>query len=171
MRIRSRRGFTLVEMIVAVVLTAAVIAAACTVLYLGTSSFHTGTENAVNQQKAALAESYLQRYASTAFTLSPSNEEGSDGILFSLANGVLTIRRQTAPGGAMQTVAAIDGIRGMELKIDDGTLNYTIVSADGTYRLAGGIVLNNFQGGSVENLPNESDSSLFLGMTSSEAAP
>lgn len=68
MNTHSHKGMTLVELIVVVAFTAVVIAAACMVLYVGSHSFQSGTSNAVNQQKVTLAESYLQQYASTAFT-------------------------------------------------------------------------------------------------------
>lgn len=167
MKLYSQKGMTLVELIVAVAFTAVVIAAACMVLYFGSHIFQSGTSNAASQQEATLAESYLQHYASTAFTLSPANDGTSDGIVFSFSGDTLNIRKQTVTGGTPTTaqVASIDGISKIELSVQDKVLNYTIVSADQSYKLQGGIVLNNFQSGNAEDLAPGSGSVLFLTLT------
>ena len=170
MKLHSRKGFTLVELIVAVVFTAVVIAAACSVLYLGADTFKNGTANAVNQQKATLAETYLQRYASTAFTVSSSNDGTSDGIVFKLVDGTLNISKQTAGAATMESVASIDGIKQIQLTIVDGTLNYAIATADGTYTLTGGIVLNNIESSSVADLTGQDSIILFFGTKSASAS-
>jgi prepilin-type N-terminal cleavage/methylation domain-containing protein len=164
---RSRKGFTLVELIVAVAFTAVVITAACSVLYLGANSFKTSTVNAVNQQKAALAESYLQRYASTAAVTASKADAKNDGVIFSLAGGTLNIKEQTVSGTVVSfnPVATIDGIGKIGLKIENGSLNYTIVSSDAACTLRGGIVMNNWKGGEVADLTGDNSVLLFLGKT------
>lgn len=164
MKLRSKKGMTLVELIVAVAFTAVVIAAACMVFYFGSHSFQSGTSNAVNQQKATLVESYLQQYASTAFTFSSTDDRSTQGAIFSFSDGTLNIRSRTVSGGSTVTsqVASIDGISKIELNIQDKMLNYNIISADQTYTLKGGIVLNNYQSGDVENLTPGGGSVLFL---------
>lgn len=165
MKLRSRKGLTLVELIVAVAFTAVVIAAACAVLYLGAHSFKSGTSNAVNQQRATLTESYLQRYAATAFTVSSSNDGTSDGVVFALSGSTLNVQKQTVSNGVktMEPVVSVDGIARIKLNIVNGTLNYAIVSADETYTLEGGIVLNNVESGSVSDMTGENSTVLFFG--------
>jgi prepilin-type N-terminal cleavage/methylation domain-containing protein len=162
---QSRKGFTLVELIVAVAFTAVIITAACSMLYLGANSFKISTANAFNQQKAVLAETYLQKYASTAYTLSSANAGTDGGIIFTLTGSTLNISKQTVTDGAKTVgpVASIDGIGQIGLKIENGSLNYTIMSSDTTYTLRGGIVMNNFKGGAVGNLTGNNTIVLFLG--------
>lgn len=171
MNFRSRKGMTLVELIVAVAFTAVVIAAACMVLYVGAKSFQSGTTNAVNQQNCTLAESYLQRYASTAFSVSSSDDKSSDGVVFSLKGNTLKISGHTGSGSSAVTdeIASIDGIARVNLKIEDKVLNYAIVSADNSYTLSGGIVLNNYQTGAAQNLTADSESVLFLSKNNIDA--
>jgi hypothetical protein len=149
MRLRGKKGLTLVELIVAVAFTAVIIAAACSVLYLGVHVFQSGTSNAFGQQRAALAESYLQRYASTAFDVSSSVEEDADGVIFTVSDDTLTISRQTA--SSRTAVASVDGISQVEIQAEGGSLSYTIVTSDRGYRLSGGIVLNNAPAAMLEN--------------------
>lgn len=170
MNLRSRKGMTLVELIVAVAFTAVVIAAACMVLYFGAKSFKSGTSNAVNQQNTTLAEGYLQQYASTAFTLASSNDGTSNGTIFELSGSTLNIQKQTVSNGTSvkEQTASIDGIARVELSIQDNVLNYAIVSADESYTLRGGIVLNNYQSGDVEDLTPDHANALFLSSDSSK---
>lgn len=147
-KIQEKKGMTLVELIIAVAFTAIVIAAACTVLYLGGNFFKSGTANAVNQQKASLAETYLQRYASTAQQISDKNDTSTGGVVFTLSSGALHIDDKTAN----KSIAVIDGIGQVYLQIDGRLLNYRIVSKDGTYTLSGGVVLNNYQSGTASDL-------------------
>ncbi len=162
MKPRSKSGLTLVELIIAVAFTAVIIAAACMVFYFGSHSFQNGTVNAANQQNATLVESYLQQYASTAFTLSSTDDRSTQGAIFRFSDGTLNIQSRTTDGGTASQVASIDGFSKIELKIQDKVLNYTIISADQTYRLKGGIVLNNYQSGDVNNLIPGGSSVLFL---------
>lgn len=156
---------TLVELIIAVAFTAVVITAACTVLYLGANSFKSGTSNAVNQQNAALAESYMQRYASTAYTISSTVDTTVEGIVFTLSDSTLRIQKQTVSdsGTTLEPVVSLDGISQIGLKLESGVLKYTIVAADKTYSLEGGIVLNNNPSGSVPDSLGQSGAVLFFG--------
>ena len=165
MKMHSRKGFTLIELILAVALTAVIIVAACSVLFVGGSFFKSGTANAANQQKATLVESYLQRYASTASKASSTNDGKSAGIIFALKDGTLKISSQTVAGSTatVAPVASIDGIGQIGLNLDhNNSLNYTIVSVDNSYTLRGGIVMNNFGSGEVKNLPDTNGTVLFL---------
>ena len=162
MKLRGKKGLTLVELIVAVAFTAVIIAAACSVLYFGMHVFQSGTSNAFSQQKAALAESYLQRYAATAFEVSSSAEEDTDGVIFAVSDNTLTISRQTVSSRA--ALASVDGISQIEIQAEDGSLSYTIVSSDQTYRLSGGIILNNAPATELEKFTvSNKNSILFLG--------
>lgn len=148
MNLRSRKGMTLVELIVVVAFTAVIIGAACAVLYLGMHSFHGGTSDAFSQQKTTLAESYLQRYAATASGVSTAADGTANGVIFSISNNTLSIKKQTVTGGtsSQADIAEIDGISKISFSITNGSLNYTIYAADDSYKLNGGIVLNNSPG-------------------------
>lgn len=165
-KMHSKKGMTLVELIIAVAFTAIVIAAACTVLYLGGNFFKSGTANAASQQKATLAESYLQRYASTAFQLS-DKDVGSAGVAFTLSDGVLHMNQRTAAGSSVKT--NIDGISQVNLTIKGKLLTYSIVSKDAAYTLTGGIVTNNYSDSTADgikvDLNGVNSSCLFLGST------
>ncbi len=171
----SRKGMTLVELIIAVAFTAIVIAAACAVLFLGGNFFKSGTASAVNQQKAALAESYIQRYASTAFRLSPTKSADTNGIVFTLSDHVLHVNKQTVEKGtaAEQTVAAVDGIGQVQLQADGNILSYKIFSQDGTYTLSGSAVLNNYKSGNsdADDLTADSNNCLFMELTAPSEDP
>ncbi|WP_444659602.1 hypothetical protein ACRQV7_04340 [Caproiciproducens sp. R2] len=163
-KLRGKKGMTLVELIIAVAFTAIVIAAACAVLFLGGDFFKSGTVSAANQQKAALAETYIQRYASTAFQISSS--KGSDaGVVFTLSGNVLRVTKQPADGASPEELASIDGIGRVEFQVEGTLLSYTIISKDGTYRLAGGTVLNNCTGGDATDLTGNREECLFMDLT------
>lgn len=165
---RGKKGLTLVELIVAVAFTAVIIAAAVSAFYYASHTFQSGTATAVNQQKAALAESYFQRYGATAFALSPTEEQQKDGVFFSISAKKLSIVHQTVASGVKtrETVAAIDGISAIEISQVNRVLNYRIISADGAYTLSGGVVLNNVQAGNLqESLQN--GETLFFQLVSS----
>lgn len=55
----------------------------------------------------------------------------------------------------VKSVASIDGIARIPLRIEDGTLKYSIESEDGTYTITGGIALNNLESGEVKDLTPE----------------
>jgi hypothetical protein len=129
----------MVEMIVVVAFTAVIIGAACTVLYYGTQTFHSGTTNAFSQQKTTLAESYIQQYAVAATDFASSVDGGADGVIFSASGNVLHVKTQKISGGASSEVT-VDGISEIDFKMENGSLNYTIFAADDSYRLTGGIV-------------------------------
>ncbi|MGX8700251.1 hypothetical protein [Caproiciproducens sp.] len=165
-KLRGKKGMTLVELIIAVAFTAIVIAAACAVLFLGGDFFKSGTVSASNQQKTALAETYIQRYASTAFQISSS--KGSDaGVVFTLSDNVLRVTKQSADGA--EELASIDGIGRVEFRVEGTLLSYTIVSKDGTCRLAGGTVLNNCTGGDAADLTGDGEECLFMDLTAPES--
>lgn len=163
MNIRSRRGLTLVELIVAVTLTAVIIGGACSAFYLVSSSYQNGTLSASSQQKALLVENYLRKYAATAYSLSDSTQADKDGVTFAIANDTLTITEHTASSSKDKVIATVDGIQKIEFRADSSNyLNYTIKFPDTTYTFQGGIVMNNGSGneltGAVEN-----SNKLFLG--------
>lgn len=139
MKLRSRKGFTMVEMIVVVAFTAVIIGAACMILYFGTQTFHSGTANAFSQQKTTLAESYIQQYAVDATDVESTVDGGSNGVIFSVSGNVLHIKTQKISGGASSEVT-VDGISEIDFKMENGSLNYTIFAADDSYKLTGGIV-------------------------------
>lgn len=163
---QDKKGMTLVELIIAVAITAIVITAACTMLYLGGNFFRSGTASASNQQKAALAESYIQRYAATAFRLSPAKITDADGVAFTLSNHVLHIDQQTVKSGetSQKEIASVDGIGQVHFQADGKLLSYQIISQDGTYTLSGGTVMNNSVGDEAD-LTGEADGFLFMDLT------
>ncbi|HEX2939197.1 MAG TPA: prepilin-type N-terminal cleavage/methylation domain-containing protein, partial [Ruminiclostridium sp.] len=134
MRIRSAKGFTLVELIVAVSLTAVVIGGACSVFYLVSASFKNGTVSASSQQKALLVENYLQKYAATADSVQAGTADTIEnstkdkaGIVFSITNDILTIKEHTVSSSTYKTIVTVDGIRRIDFSIDRAnSLNYTV---------------------------------------------
>ncbi len=142
MKLYSRKGVTLVELIVVVAFTAVIIGAACMVLYYGTQTFHSGTTNAFSQQKTTLAESYIQQYAAVATDVSDSVNAGEDGVIFSITGHSLHVKTQKTSGGSPSEVS-VDGISEIDFKMQDSSLNYTIFAADDSYKLTGGIVPSN----------------------------
>ena len=168
MNLRSKKAFTLVELIVAVALTAVIIIAACSVLYLGANTFKSGTTNAFNQQKATLVETYLQKYAATASTVNAGDAAKGSGTVFAFQeDGTLKISKQTVSDSktTVESIALIDGIDKIEFSVGNDSLNYTIVSADDTYKLVGGIVMNNYESGTAEEINRTNGKTLLLGTT------
>lgn len=161
---RSRKGLTLVELILAVAFTAVIIAAAVAALYFAQNTFKSGSVNAVNQQKATLAETYFQRYGSTAYDVSTSESQTTQGIFFSVAGNRLTVRRQKLQGGikTVENLALIDGISRVEITVQNRTMNYRIVSEDNSYTLSGGLVVNNLTHPISQNVTLQNDAVLFL---------
>lgn len=141
MKLRSRKGVTLVELIVVVAFTAVIIGAASMVLYYGTQTFHSGTSNAFSQQKTTLAESYIQQYAAVATDVSNSADAGVDGVIFSITGNTLHVKTQRTDGSRKEVT--VDGISEIDFKMQDGSLNYTIFAEDSSYKLTGGIVPSN----------------------------
>jgi prepilin-type N-terminal cleavage/methylation domain-containing protein len=164
MRIRSAKGFTLVELIVAVSLTAVVIGGACSMFYLVSASFKNGTVSASSQQKALLVESYLQKYAATAYSLNDSKHYDKDGVTFSIVGDKLTIEEHAASTSPDKTVATVDGIKKIDFSAGSAnSLNYTISFPDTNYTFRGGIVLNNCSGATLTSAISDGGQVLFLG--------
>ncbi len=170
MRIRSAKGFTLVELIVAVSLTAVVIGGACSVFYLVSAGFKNGTVSASSQQKALLVENYLQKYAATADSVQAGAADTVDsitkdkaGIVFSITNDILTIQEHTVSPSAYKTVVTVDGIRRIDFSAGTtNSLNYTISFPDTDYTFRGGIVMNNCPGTTPAGAVYDSGEILFL---------
>jgi prepilin-type N-terminal cleavage/methylation domain-containing protein len=178
MRIRSAKGFTLVELIVAVSLTAVVIGGACSVFYLVSASFKNGTVSASSQQKALLVENYLQKYAATADSVQAGTADTVDnitkdkvGIVFSIKNNILTIQEHTVSPSAYKTIVTVDGIKKIDFSAGSASsgsansLNYTISFPDTNYTFRGGIVLNNCSVTTLTGAVFEDGKVLFLGKT------
>lgn len=164
MKIRSAKGFTLVELIVAVTLTAVVIGGACSVFYLVSSSYKNGTVSASSQQKALLVEEYLRKYAATARSIKDSKQDGKDGATFLIAGDTLTIGEHTTTP-LMDNTTTIDGIRRIDFNLNGANLNYTISFPDTDYTFQGGIVMNNFSD-AVTGVVCDGGQALFLGKSS-----
>jgi prepilin-type N-terminal cleavage/methylation domain-containing protein len=160
MKLRSKRGMTLMEMIPAVVLTAVIIAAAASVLYLGAHTYQTGTAGASNQQKGLLVESYLQKYASVTKKVS-DHEVVDKCVVFSIANDTLTIQDHIS-SSSNKTLVTIDGIDQIQFSLNGNNLDYIIGFPDTEYTLHGGIVMNNSPTGSVSTI---SDKNSILSLT------
>ncbi len=159
MKLHSKKGMTLMEMIPAVVLTAVIIAAAASVLYLGAHTFQTGTAGASNQQKGLLVESYLQKYASV--TKSIGDGTGSDKcVVFSISNQVLKIQNRESTS-SVKTLTTIDGISQIQFTLSGNKLDYVIAFEGTTYTLHGGIVMNNTPSGTVSTISNNDKSVSF----------
>ena len=149
---RGKKGLTLVELIVSVVFTAVIIAAAASALYYAAHAFQSGTVNAQAQQKASLAESYFQRFGATAYAASTSSDQTKSGVFFTVEDNTLKIVSLSAVDGVKTraTVAAVSGISSVEIIQNGRTLNYTIHLTESGYSLSGGVVMNNAQNGSVQ---------------------
>ena len=163
MKLRSKKGLTLVELIVTVAFTAVVMAAACTALYAAADSSRKASANATGQQSVSLAESYLRRYAAVTTSVSPNSGDvkGKPAIRLSLtANGeepALLIEQKVSSTETWQRTALVDNIAQLQLTVqEDGSLGYAISSQDTAYTYtasrnsaftqSGGIVLNNCSG-------------------------
>ncbi|MFZ2538245.1 MAG: hypothetical protein WAX04_05040 [Oscillospiraceae bacterium] len=163
----SKKGITLVELIIAIAFTALIITAACSMLYLASNFFKSGTESAVNQENTALAESYLQQYLSTAFIVSDTTGTSTNYAVFSIATDILTIDRTSEIGGIPSTITTkIDGISNLDLQLTDNLLSYKITSQDGKYILSGVIIVNNYTSGGVSNIDGTNGKCLFLDFVS-----
>jgi Tfp pilus assembly protein PilE len=140
--LKSKKGITLVELIISVAFTSIIIAASCSVMFLGEDFFKSGTKSAMNQQNAALAEDYIRRYAAVAFKLSEKSDKLEDCAVFTLDNNVLNIEC-TSPKDTVK----VDEIDDIQFKIENNLLKYTIESKDKTYKLSGAVIMNNFETG------------------------
>lgn len=160
---RGKKGLTLVELIVSVVFTAVIIAAAASALYYAAHTFQSGSVNAQEQQRAALAESFFQRYGATAYGVSASPDQTKSGVFFTVENNTLKIVSQTAADGAVTKAAAasVDGVSSVEIEQEDRTLHYRIHLQEGGYVLSGGVVMNNAPSGDTR-LTIQNGGSLFL---------
>ena len=161
---KNKKGLTLAELIIAVAFTAIVISAACAMLYLGINFSKSGAVNAFNQQKTTIAESYIQRYAPTAVQLSRVKIPDSDGVLFTLSDNVLHISEQKTANGKVseQLIANADGIARITFQVQDQILHYSVVSQDGAYTLAGGVIMNNCVDGGDFQITVDSENCAFL---------
>ncbi|MCY1714427.1 prepilin-type N-terminal cleavage/methylation domain-containing protein [Caproiciproducens galactitolivorans] len=161
---KNKKGLTLAELIIAVAFTAVVISAACAMLLLSMNFSKTGAASAMNQQKTALAESYIQRYAPTAVKLSREKSPDANGIVFTLSDNILHISEQRAANGGLreQRIADADGIAKINFQVENQILHYSIVSQDGAYTLSGGIILNNCQDEGDSRITVDSENGAFL---------
>ena len=146
MRIRSKKGISLVELIAVCAISVMVIAAACALLYAASKSAARGTAEAAGHGDAHLLETYLQSGLPTALSVGGEEPDAADGDVTALSfgdGGELVVETN---GGTRQF---IDGIQSVTLSLSpaggNGRLSYSILagSESGSYTLSGGIVLNN----------------------------
>lgn len=142
----SKKGVTLVELIAVCAISVVVIAAACTLFYMGSKSAARGAAQAASHGDAHLLETYLQSGLPAALSVGTEKPGSGAGEVISLrfgGDGALLLEQN---GSARQT---IDGIESLSLSLSEAggnqKLAYTIRAGgkDGSYSLSGGIVLNN----------------------------
>lgn len=149
MRLRnSKKGVTLVELIAVCAISVAVIAAACTLLYMGSKSAARGAAQAASHGDAHLLETYLQSELPTAVSVGADKPGDSAGAITAFRfdpDGTLAVETNGAP-------QYIDGIESVALSLSQAggnrKLSYTIRAGgdNGSYTLSGGVVLNNVTG-------------------------
>lgn len=175
----SKKGMTLVELIISSVVTVIVISAACTVLYFGYSNYMSGTTDLSNHQNASLLEDYLQHDLSTATAVTVTNtnaqstaktgvgvQSADDKIISMHFNSDKTLVIEEKNG----TSVSISGIESITLTAGvvnsassssssssvgaSAKLTYVIQANDKVQKrsfvLTGGIVLNNYADHSVD---------------------
>jgi Tfp pilus assembly protein PilW len=156
----SKKGMTLVELIISSVVTVIVISAACTVLYFSYSNYTSGTNDLSNHQNASLLEDYLQHDLSTATSVTVGSDQSavnsgvgvqlsSDKIIsMHFDNKVFVIVEKDSSG--VKSTARITGIESVSLNtVPVGStqkLNYEIKASSKSkqsFLLTGGVVMNN----------------------------
>lgn len=158
MRIRNnKKGMSLVELIAVMVISVVVVGAALVALYGGSRGATDGSADYANHGDAYVFETWLRNNLPTAQgvsveSASPSGSSASADAAYRLAfdgGGVLQV---TKNGNA---VASFNGIQSFAFSTEAvgsrQTFQYVITAAGGgrTFRLTGGIVLNNVSGGAA----------------------
>lgn len=154
---KSKKGFTLVEMVLATAISVIVIAAVCTVFYTGMHSATDGTAGSVNQNNAVLLESSLQNNFHSAESITVNTApplthiKGTVPASVYYSNGDFVVEKN----GKKQV--SVSGIQKLKVSVsgagNNQKVNYEIYSASGdcTFTLSGGIVMYNIKwsGGSA----------------------
>lgn len=189
----SKKGLTLVELVVSTIVGLIVITAACSTLYFTMNNYQTGTAAYDNHQNASMAETYLQHNLACAKDINLINSPSVTTIALDLASvpiapktelvvmyfsgdTLMIVRRDVS--GKLVT-ARVDGIGQIDLKYTaldtKAKCNYTIhavhdVHINGNtekqgFTINGGVVLNNVAGKPADMSLSKSGSKQFLNIS------
>lgn len=144
----SKRGMTLVELIISIAVTSLIIGAVVTVLFLGIREYGGGTREAQTHQTITFAESVLQNALKTASGAQLSAQAPALGeVCFSVqeeeGETILSVRQ--ADGSVMQLAQVKTAVFSL-VRLPGGSyqLQYELSAEDG-YRVKGGTILNNME--------------------------
>lgn len=192
-KFKSKKGLTLVEVVVSTIVGVIVIASACSTLYFCSYNYQTGTTELSNHQNASLVEEYLQydlscakeiKLDALAAPISYTDKEKM--VIFRFSGNILNIEQHELVMGlsgaysdAVTANAKIQNVTGIDLKalnVDSSAkYDYEIhtarpVSINGklenqTFLLKGGVVMNNLKGGLKDiSLTNKDTSEIIIRM-------
>jgi len=191
--VKNKKGLTLVELIAASAISVIIMAAACTMLYVGSKSARKGAAAFVNHGSAYTFETQLRnslfeaRDAAVYTSADSLPEPGDDNDIVEVyfdSEKVLWVKRKSK-GGAHDSAIADDGIKEFKLekktvKDSSGSIissvkpavSYTITAKSDTDTLdfSGGITLNNVKDSAAFSLLDSTvientDTSTYFVMT------
>lgn len=176
--IKNKKGITLVELIVASAISVIIMAAACSMFYVGSKSAQQGADEYINHGNAYILEKQLRNnlfeaseaavYTDAGSLPSPNKNSNIVEIYFDASKTLLVKTEST--DSEQRSYVADDDINEIKLekkvyKVSNGsnninvkpTVNYTItVGKDKTsLKLSGGMTMNNAADSSLLTLPND----------------
>lgn len=168
-RFRSKKGMTLVELIISMTIMVLVVGAASVIFFLTMDSWRDGSSDTRSHQNAALAETWIHNYSDTTTVVQQIQYDGikfinnpapypmpvEDDIFLSFVDNRFLIKKievldwgdsyfETRPGA---TIMELDGITKVSCSLSHTAsgnyfLQYTLYTQDG-YTISNGLILNN----------------------------
>ena len=169
LRLRSKKGMTLVELIISMTIMVLVVGAASVIFFLTLDNWNDGSSDTRSHQDAALAETWIHNYSDTTTVVQQIQYDGikfinnpapypmpvADDIFLSYVDNHFLIKKiqlfdwgegffETRPG---PTIMELNGITKVSCSLSHTAsgnyfLQYTLYTADG-YTLSNGLILNN----------------------------
>ena len=154
--VESKKGLTLVELIAASAISVIIMAAACTMLYVGSKSAHNGAASFVNHGDAYLLETQLRNNLFRASDISTKNsimdlspDDSNNFVIIHLDSEGNVLCETKSKDSTKESSVESGGIKSLKLSVEtDGkkqTLLYDITAENGKkpLELSGGIVMGN----------------------------
>lgn len=143
---RSKKGFTLIEIVVALLITGILMFTVISVFLMSQNIYSRGGNISYKQKSVTNIETDLQNALATATDINIETSKPSTGVFYGIGFNSKGECVEVINGDEYKT----DQITEITLKNNSNTMNYEIVPKDSMSTLKGGIVMNNIKSATID---------------------
>lgn len=159
---RSKKGFTLIEVIAALIITSILMVAVISVFLMSQKIYTRGGDISYKQKSITNIETDLQNVLATATSFAFDSSQPTSGAFYAIGFNSEGNCVEVINGVPYQT----DQITALSFNVSNGnTMNYEIVPRHEMSVLKGGIVMNNIKSATLNTQLNGDDKKGFLVIT------